>query len=155
MDQVTLVDEYSKRTKFRGTLLARESTEEPQKPQWGEMSVWKTAGNQYVLERKTIYRYRHTSDSCTRIGPNQIPRRATEADTYPCKGCNRRGVIEPGQGFGIEDRVAVDVAPNSLSLIKLMANTDGQHSGLAKEVLATVSEQDAAVAALWMEVTVE
>lgn len=155
MDDVVLVDEYSKRTKFRGTLLARESTEEPQKPQWGEISVWKTVGNQYVLERKTIYRYWHMSDSCTRIGPNQIPRRATGADTYACKSCTRRGIVELGRGFGIEDRVAVDVAPNALSLIRLMANTDGHHSGLAKEVLANVSEQDEDVAALWMEVTVE
>lgn len=155
MDQVTLVDEYGKRTNFLGKLLASESSEEPQKPHWAEVSVWLTAKGQYVLERKTRYRIRHLFNDCGRILPNQITRTVTELDTYPCPRCNRREVIEPGKGYGIEDRVAVDVARDAGALIDLMANTDGTHSGFAKEMLAAVSEQDNSVCKLWMEVTVE
>jgi len=155
MEAVTLVDEYGRKTMFTGTKLASESTEEPQKPQWAEVAVWKTSGGNYVLERKTSYRYRHTHEFCSRIGPNQVTRPATEGDTYPCPNCNRHGLVEPGKGYGIEDRIAVDVAPDARKLIDLMANTDGTHSGFSKEVLSVVSEQDEAVHALWMEVTVE
>lgn len=155
MTEVTLVDEYGKRTKFKGVLLASESGEEPQKPQWPEMSVWKTAGGQYVLERKTIYRYRHMSERCSKIWPNHVTRPAIVSDDYPCPSCNRQNVIEPGKGLGIESRVSVDVARTASQLITLMANTDGTHSGFSKEILAAVSEQDEAVHTLWMEVTVE
>jgi hypothetical protein len=155
MDQTTLVDEYGKRTNFMGKLLASESSEEPQKPHWAEVSIWMTAKCQYVVERKTRYRIRHLDESCGRIMPNQITRTATEGDTYPCPRCNRRGIIEPGQGYGIQDRIAVDVARDAGALIDLMANTDGTHSGFAKEMLAAVSEQDNSVHKLWMEVTVE
>lgn len=153
LEDKVLVDEYGKRTKFRGTLLASGTTdtESGEKPQWAELDIWRTEAGAYIIQRKTSYRYRHLSDSCRRLGLNLIPRQATEADNYPCPSCNQRGVVEPGKGYGVEDRIAVDIARTADDLIRMLSNGDGTYSGFVRATLADICEQDQAVADLWLE----
>lgn len=152
-DEITLEDEYGKRTRFRGVRLVSETTdtEAGDKPQWAEMDVWRTEGGAYIIHRITRYRYRHLSDECSRLGTNLIPRPPGEDDTYPCPLCNPHGVIEPGRGYGVEPRSAVDIARTPEDLIRMIANRDGTYSGLARQVLTDISEQDNRVSDLWME----
>lgn len=152
-DEVVLTDEYGKRTRFRGTRLVSETTdtETGEKPQWAEFDVWKTQAGSFVIHRITNYRVRHLSDRCRRLGANLLPRTPTETDTSPCPACNPNNVIEPGRGYGVEPRSAVDVAKNPSELIRMLASSDGSYSGLARTILAEISEQDSAVADLWME----
>jgi hypothetical protein len=144
-------DEFGKRTKFRGTLLASTTTDAEDRPQWAEMEVWKTEAGAYVVHRKTSYRYRHLSDACPRFGLNILPRQATELDTFPCPRCNRREIIEPGRGYGQEDRSAVDIARTPVDLIRMLANRDGTYSNFVRATLADICEQDDKVAELWLE----
>lgn len=150
---MTLEDEYGKRTRFRGTRLVGETTdtETGEKPQWAEIEVWRTEAGAYVVQRTTHYRLRHLSDTCPRLGANLLPRRPTETDTFPCPRCNTRNTIEPGKGYGVAPRSAVDIARIPADLIRLLANNDGTYSGFTRSVLAEISEQDQAVADLWME----
>lgn len=153
---VTLVDkvfedEYGKRTIFRGRMLAHATTDAEGKPQWAELEVWRTEAGAYVVQRKTSYRYRHLTDSCPRLGLNLLPRQATEGDTYPCPKCNPNGMVEPGRGYGVQERMAVDIARTPADLIRLLANGDGTYSGFVRATLADVCEQDKRVANLWLE----
>jgi hypothetical protein len=151
MEDKVFEDEYGKRTKFRGRMLAHATTDAADKPQWAELEVWRTEAGAYVVQRKTLYRYRHLTEACPRLGLNLLSRQATELDTYPCPRCNPQGEIEPGKGYGVQDRSAVDIARTPADLIRLLANSNGTYSGFVRATLADISEQDRKVANLWLE----
>lgn len=172
-----VVDDFGRRTVFRGEKLVAESTdtvagqltldelqrkiqqganamqvlrEAGIKPQWLDVTVWRTAGGSFVVERTTHYRVRHTSDMCTRAeGYELIP--ATSLDTYPCPTCNKDGILEGGCAQA--DRINVDAYTTPQELIQSFQQ-DGRYSNLARTILADLSEQDERIDELWNTVVV-
>jgi hypothetical protein len=148
--ETTLTDEYGKRTRFTGECLIQDTTDAgDNRPQWAEMTVWRTGAGAYVLWRKTCYRIVHWSQSCSLLGPNLVPRPATPEDTYPCRRCNPSRNFDGG--YGVQERSSVDVARTPTDLIRMLANQDGTYSGFARATLAAISKKDQAVADLWLE----
>jgi hypothetical protein len=153
MQQYTeLTDDFGRRTVFTGERLADEhsDTSEGNKPQWVEISVWRTAGGRYVVRRVTRYRVRHLRDDCRRAEGYGIVE-PTEEDTYACSSCNKRGVMEGG--YAQADRTTVDAYRDPQELI-IGLETSGRHSNLARAILADLSAEDPAIDAAWSTVVV-
>jgi len=152
MDDITLIDDYGRRTLFTGELLVEEHTDtgDGLKPQWAEMSVWRTEGGNYVVQRTTCYRIRHTNPNCRRAEGYTLVE-PTEDDTYPCKECNTDMVLVGG--YAQDDRVTVDPYQGAQELINGF-KTEGRFNNLARSVLADIAEKDEKVDALWNTVFV-
>lgn len=154
MQQCSVTDEYGRRTSFRGDKLVYESTDTSAgiKPQWMEITVWRTEGGHYVVRKETHYRVRHLKDGCPRAEGYDLLD-PTELDTYPCQTCNKQGMIEPGLGWAQASRIVVDVYKEPEELIASF-RIDERYSNLSRAILADVSEVDERVDALWSEVMV-
>lgn len=154
MEDFSIYDEFGRCTKFHGDRLINESTDTDvgNKPQWLDLTVWRTASKRWVVRRKTHYRVRHLSERCDRAdGYELVP--PTELDTYPCGQCNRAGSVEPGRGFAQASRVVVEVYTTTPELIESFAK-DGKFSNLSRTILSDLAEQDSEVDDLWTTVVV-
>ncbi len=153
MRDTVIIDDFGRRTQFRGTKLVDESTDTVagSKPQWLEIAVWRTEAGNFVVQRHTHYRVRHMRDTCSRAeGYELIP--PTKLDTYPCPACNKAGVLEGGCAQA--SRISVDVYGSPQELIDSFRDAQGRYSQLARTLLADVSEQDDRVDELWNTVVV-
>jgi hypothetical protein len=152
VDKHSVVDEYGRRTTFTGEKLVYESTDTMQgnKPQWLEVTVWRTEARQWVVRRKTHYRIRHLTDRCPRAEGYELVD-PTEIDTYPCSRCNTNNIIEPARGLAQASRILVEVYGNSPDLIDSFKSTDGvkTYSNLSRTILSELAEQDEEVDTLW------
>jgi hypothetical protein len=152
MKDLTLVDDFGRRTVFTGKLLADEhsDTRDGHKPQWVEISVWRTQGGSYVVRRTTRYRVRHVREDCRRAeGYDLVP--ANGDDTYSCTACNKVG--SSTGGYAQAPRISIDAYRSPEELIAGL-ETNGRHSNLARALLADLSEQDPAVDTAWNTVVV-
>jgi hypothetical protein len=152
MNEITLMDDFGRRTVFTGEKLLEESTDTNRsiKPQWLEVEVWRTEGGNFVVLRKQQYRIHHLDEECSRAeGYDLSP--ATEEDTYACPTCNKTGIL--GQGWSQDSRVTVDVCNTPQDLIANF-QVDGRFSNLARTILADLSELDERLDAAWNTVRV-
>lgn len=147
-----VVDDFGRRTVFKGEKLVGESTDTVAgtKPQWLDVTVWRTAAGSFVVERTTHYRVRHTSELCSRAEGYELIE-ATSLDTYACPSCNKDGVLEGGCAQA--DRVTVEAYTTPQELISSFQQ-DGRYSNLARTILADLSEQDERIDKLWNTVVV-
>jgi len=153
MTEITLEDDYGRRTQFTGTQLLSEHTDTPdqRKPQWLEVVVWRTEGGSYIVRRTTMYRIRHAREACSRAdGYDLLP--ATPMDTYPCNTCNKGGSTDE-PGYAQNDRVTVEAYHNPQELIDSFQQ-DGRYSNLARSILADLSEMDPQIDSAWNTVVV-
>lgn len=151
MKEIVVTDDYGRETKFAGENLVGESTDTAagSKPQWLNISVWRTKAGSFVVERATNYRIRHTSDRCPRAeGYALIP--ATILDTYTCQTCNK---YDSADALAQARRISVDVYHTPEELITSF-QTGGRYNNLARSVLAEISDQDERIGAAWNTVTV-
>jgi hypothetical protein len=147
-----LVDDFGRRTVFTGEKLLEESTDSHRnvKPQWVEVTVWRTQGGSFVVQRTTHYRIHHLDDECEKAdGYDLSP--ATAADTYPCPTCNKAGL--GNGGWSQDDRTTVDVYRTPEDLINGF-RVDGRYSTLSRSILADIADQDPRVDAAWNTVIV-
>lgn len=152
MREYVVTDDFGRRHRFAGEKLVGETTDsiDHDKPQWLDVNVWRTAAGNFIVERVTHYRIRHTSDRCSRAdGYEIIP--ATVLDTYPCPKCNKNAVME--SGCAQADRIAVESYITPQELIGSF-KIQGKYNLLARAVLADVSEQDERVDEAWNTVTI-
>lgn len=150
MRDYKLADEFGRTTLFRGSKLVSESTDSPDKPKWLEVEVFRTEGGNWVVYRASSYRIRHAHDRCPRADGYALTR-ARRSDTYSCRECADG---TEGGGFGQLSRVSVDSYSNVEDLIASFRAQDGVYSGLARAVLADLSEQDDRVHQAWNTVVV-
>lgn len=152
MKDFTLVDDFGRRTVFTGEPMINEHTDtsDGRKPQWIEISVWRTEGGSYVVQRTTRYRIRHSRDTCSRADGYELVEPG-EGDTYLCPSCNKNGKLEGGHAQA--PRITVDAYHTPADLIESFQQ-DGRYSHLARFILADLSEQDDAVDAAWNTVVV-
>lgn len=148
-----VTDDLGRRTQFTGEKLVAESTDsmDAEKRSWLDVTVWRTQGGSFVVERQTHYRIRHLSDMCRKAdGYELVP--ATELDTQPCTVCNPKGVLDGG--YAQAARITVDAYHTPGELISGLRSPDGKYSNLSRMVLADVSEQDSRVDEAWNTVVV-
>lgn len=152
MRDVTAVDDFGRRTIFKGEKLVQEHTDTlaGNKPQWLEVTVWRTEGGNWVVQRTTHYRIRHAHDRCGRAEGYELVD-ATKLDTYLCPTCNKNGALEGG--LSQASRITVDKYESVPDLIKSF-ETEGRYSNLARAILADLSEQDERVDDAWNTVVV-
>lgn len=153
MNEYILTDDFGRRTVFNGELLVVESTDTNHslKPQWVDVDVWRTQAGSFVVRRTTHYRVRHLSDLCDKAeGYDLSP--ATEGDTYPCRSCNKNGLMT-NDGWRQDDRTTVDVYLTPQDLIAGF-QVDGRFSNLSRSILADIADQDERVDAAWNTVVV-
>lgn len=149
----TVTDDFGRRTHFKGNKLAAESTDtaDGRKPQWTDINVWRTEAGNFVVQRTTHYRIRHTRDTCSRAdGYELIP--PTQLDTYPCPTCNKAGALQGGHGQA--SRIVVESYLTPQDLIDSFKDSQGRYSSLARTILADVAEQDDRVDEIWNNVVV-
>lgn len=147
-----VTDDFGRRTQFSGEKLVSESTDTAAgtKPQWLDVTVWRTRAGSFIVERVTHYRVRHIDDLCPRAeGYEIIP--PTVLDTYACPNCNKAGAVDGG--FAQADRITVEVYQTPEELIASF-KIDGRFSNLARTILADISEQDERVDLAWNTVHV-
>lgn len=148
MKDFTLEDDFGRRTVFKGEQLLQEHTDtaDGRKPQWVEVTVWRTEGGSYIVRRITMYRLRHARKTCSRAdGYELLP--ATPSDTYLCPTCNKGGSADE-PGFAQMDRVTVEAYHNPQELIDSFQQ-DGRFSNLSRSILADLSDLDPVVDAAW------
>lgn len=152
MQDVTLEDDFGRRTLFKGEQLIDEHTDtsDGRKPQWVEVKVWRTEGGSYVVQRITCYRILHSRRDCSRAEGYELTK-PTPDDTYLCPTCNKGGVV--GEGYALADRITVEAHRSPQELIASF-EIDGRYSNLARAILADLSEQDEQIDALWNTVVV-
>ncbi len=152
MRDYVVVDDFGRRTQFSGEKLVDESTdnEDGSKPQWLEVTVWRTRGGSYVVQRATHYRIRHLRENCPRAQGYELLE-ATSLDTYPCPNCNKSNA--PG-GCAQASRISVDAYYSPEELIASFQQTDGRFNNLARTILADLSEQDSSIDEKWNTVIV-
>lgn len=156
MKDINIVDDYGRRTSFRGEELVHDSTDTGIKPQYTEVTVWRTEGGKYVVLRQTRYRVRHLRPDCRRATQEGgVLRSPMETDDFPCVTCNKRGDLTHGLGYGQEYRSNLTVYDTPQLLIDGLASVNVQtgvkhYSHFMQSVLADISEADPVVEALWM-----
>lgn len=150
-----IADDFGRRTVFVGEELVDETTDNAltNKPQWLDVTVWRTEAGKFVVRRTTSYRIRHATEDCARAeGYDLAP--AGPDDTYPCPTCNKRGAMAGiRDGLAQTPRITVDVYDTPQELIQSFQN-DGRYSNLARSILAYLSEKDSRVDAAWNTVVV-
>lgn len=152
MRDYTLVDDFGRRTQFRGEKLVSESTDTlaGNKPQWLDVTVWRTEAGNFVVERKTHYRIRHTRETCPRADGYELID-PTSLDTYPCPTCNKIGLMDGGVGQA--SRITVEAYQGAAEFIDSFQQ-DGKYTNLSRAILADVAEQDDLVDEIWNTVRV-
>ena len=152
MRDTNIVDDFGRRTQFRGEKLVQEHTDTAagSKPQWVEITVWRTEAGNFVVQRTTHYRVRHANDRCMRADGYELVD-ATKIDTYLCPVCNKNGVLEGGVSQA--SRIVVDSYTSVPQLINSFEQ-DGRFSNLARTILADVAEQDDRVDQAWNTVMI-
>lgn len=161
MRDVTLTDEYGKRTLFRGELLVVDETgstgaDGRPKPRYSDVRVWRTEAGKYVIGRETHYRIWHRDASCQGLVMTDAD---GTKDLFPCPACNvtEDGAVRAaaGTGYGQVTRCEVEVYHDAKGLIRGLETVSNQtgkpyHSRFARSLLVDISDVDDAVAALWM-----
>lgn len=152
MRDYNISDDFGRRTTFRGEKLVQESTDTVAgvKPQWLDVSVWRTEGGNFVVQRTTHYRIRHAHDRCARAEGYELLD-ATKVDTYLCATCNKNGSLTGG--LSQASRITVDAYSGVRELIASF-EVDGRFSNLARTILADLAEQDDRVDEAWNTVVV-
>lgn len=147
MRDYVVTDDFGRRTQFTGEKLVAESTDTAAgtKPQWLDLTVWRTRAGAFVVERTTHYRIRHTTEHCPRADGYEIIE-ATVLDTYACPTCNKQGLMEGGCAQA--DRVTVEAYTSPQALIESF-QVDGRYSNLARTILADLAEQDERIDQMW------
>lgn len=151
MKDMTLIDDFGRRTVFTGERLVSEHTDtsDERKPQWVEIDVWRTEGGSYIVRTATCYRIRHSSDQCAKAEGYELEP-ATVDDTYPCPACNKADT--PG-GLGQLPRTTVEAYRTPQELIESFKQ-NGSHTNFGRAILAEISDIDDAVDAAWNTVVV-
>lgn len=152
MDEVTVTDDFGRRTVFTGELLIEDTTDsdEGDKPQWMDIDVWRTAAGSFVVRKTVCYRVVHASASCGKLDGYQS-KPSTEDDTYPCAICNKQGATT---GWAQADRTEIGVHSTPEALIEGL-KFKGDFTRLSRQVLADLSRADKRVDALWNTVIVK
>ena len=147
---ISLVDDYGRTTRFHGTEVA--TYEAPThddvgrvKPQRTTMRVWRTRAGAYVVQRVVLYQTNHATQDCVRLVME--PRPAEPGDSFVCLKCG--GGIWASHGK--KDVWMYRTPQELIDSLRL----GPRHGDMSQALLADISEHDAAVAALWMEQTVE
>lgn len=148
MREYRLADEFGRTTIFLGQQLVAESTDSPDKPKWLEVGVYRTEAGNWVVQRATNYRIRHSDPHCPRADGYALAP-ARPGDSYLCRECGG----QPG-GFGQRSRISVDSYTSVEDLIVSFRAQDGVYSGLSRAVLADLADQDERVDAAWNTVRV-
>ena len=147
----TLTDSFGRTTIFTGTELVNESSDNPRKPSWLEVIVWRTEGNSYVALRTTQYRVTHATETCSRAEGYTLVEAGVE-DTFNCPACNKNAKPDD-PGFAQEDRVQVDSYRTAQALIDSF-QTDGGYTNFSRSILAQLAKQDEGVDRAWSVVHV-
>lgn len=158
MKDFRLTDDFGRVTRFRGIKLVNDTTDNSngEKPQFTNITVWRTEAGQYVVLRETCYRIRHLHEYCYRAeNEGAVLREPHATDNFPCSTCNKDRVIEPGVGYGQLERSTLVVYKTPQQLIDGLATLNVQtgmmhHSNFVQAVLADISEEDEEVHKLWM-----
>lgn len=156
--QHVLVDDYRRETVFTGVVLVESSTKSARpKPQWVDITVWRTEGGQYVVRRVTRYNVYHSNDNCSKAEGNELYNlrelKNIPNDLFKCPRCVGR---MPNNGaWGQLDRTNIEVYPTPRDLIDGLAHMNGtagaaNHSLFIQEMLADLSEIDSNIATVWM-----
>lgn len=146
-----LTDDFGRQTVFKGTQLVDDhtDTEEGRKPQWLEVTIWRTEAGNFVVRRSTCYRIVHATENCSRAdGYVLVP--ATEEDTYACTTCNKHGALS---GFGQAPRISVEVYTSPEELIDSF-RSEGRYSHLARSILSELAALDEGIDKAWSVVYV-
>lgn len=149
----TLTDDFGRKTVFIGAQLIDETTdtEDGNKPQWLEVTVWKTEAGNFVVRRTTNYRIIHASENCSRAD-GYVLVEAGEEDTYNCKTCNPHGDMYT-EGFAQAPRITVDVYSTPSELTESF-RIDGRYSTFSRSLLADLAKLDAGIDKVWSVVHV-
>jgi hypothetical protein len=152
MTEINITDEFGKRTVFTGQRLVDEHTDtsDGRKPQWVQISVWRTEAGSFVVRTLTCYRVRHQDKGCRRAEGYDLTKPMSD-DTFPCSSCNQDGDLVGG--WAQASRMTVEAHHTPQALIDSF-QTDGRHSNLARSILADISDEDEGVDALWNTVRI-
>lgn len=153
MNEVTLEDDFGRRTVFNGEKLLEESSDNPRrnKPQWVVVEVWRTQAGSFVVSRTSHYRVRHLDEECDKADGYFISP-ATAEDIIPCRACNK--VEQDTGGWRQDDRITVTVCKTPQDLILDFQNDEGKFSYLSRTILADLAEKDDRVDEAWNTVVV-
>lgn len=149
----TLTDDFGRKTIFTGAQLVDETTdtEDESKPQWLEVTVWRTEAGNFVVRRATHYRIIHASRNCSRA-EGYVLVEAGDDDTYNCKTCNAHGDMYT-EGFAQAPRISVDVYTTPSELTESF-RTDGRYTNFSRSLLSELAKQDAGIDDVWSVVHV-
>lgn len=147
----TLHDDHGRRTTFEGELVLAVSTDDPVKPQWTEIDIWRTEAGNFVVHRSVHYRVRHASRACAKARNADLDE-SDEHDTLPCNLCCPSGQL-PRSGYSQASKVSVDAFLSVPLLIESFRH-NGQMSQLARSILEDLSRLDSRVDAEWNTVVV-
>lgn len=150
MTNQTLVDDQGRSTVFTGELLLSTSTDDPVKPKWTDIEVWRTGGGNWVVRRASNHRVIHASEYCEATRSQEVEETDPDDITLPCHRCGG----EPGStGWKVVDRVTVDTYMSTKELIESFKR-DGAYTQLGRTILGDLSRLDNRVWELWMETVV-
>lgn len=149
----TLTDDFGRKTVFSGVELLDETTdtEEGDKPQWLEVTVWRTEAGNFVVRRTTNYRIIHAARNCSRAEGYTLVE-AGDEDTYNCKTCNPNGDMYT-EGFAQAPRITVDVYTTPAELTESFRN-EGRYTNFSRLLLAELAKRDSGVDSVWSVVHV-
>ena len=150
MKEHRVQDDFGRETVFKGEELTDDTTdtEDGSKPQWMEVTVWRTEAGNFVVRRTTMYRVTHSSENCSRAdGYDLVP--STEADTYMCQSCNKQGA----PGYAQSPRISVEVYPTPQDLIASF-QSNGRYTMLSRSILSELASLDEGVDRDWSVVHV-
>jgi len=124
------------------------------KPQWVDITVWRTEGGQYVVRRVTRYNVYHSNANCSKAEGNELYDIQRSTSTmFKCPRCVDR--MNTTGAYGQLDRTNIEVYPTPRDLIDGLAHMNGtagaaNHSLFIQEMLADLSEIDSNIATVWM-----
>lgn len=150
IERTTLVDDQGRVTLFDGDLLLSTSTDDPVKPKWVDIEVWRTNGGNWVVRRATHHRLNHASEYCESTRGQEVEQTDPDDVTLGCSRCGG----QPGTiGWRIVSRITVDTYMSTKELVESFKR-DGVYSQLGRTILSDLSRLDNRVWALWMETVV-
>lgn len=150
MTDQTLIDDQGRSTTFTGELLLSTSTDDPVKPKWVDIEVWRTSAGNWIVRRATHYRVNHASEYCENTRGQEVEQTIRGDITL---GCSRCGGKPGANGWRAVSRIAVDAYLSTKELVGSFKR-DGVYTQLGRNILGDLSRLDDRVWELWMDTVV-